>query len=679
MERPRCLGESLTTSVTTALLSPSLDSRPPLTPRIVRTPRIPYHRDSTSTSTSTYAERRPSAEEEDICPIIPSGITFSLSSKAASFSQHGRFKKERLSRPPDLKVEPLLLSSVCRVQEGDSFYPRSALSITPSLLAQPRHVAQEHHLTTFSAINLILGKTIGVGVYSVPSSIFSEVGSVGMTLLVWVVGAVISFCGMSVYLDLGTAIPQSGGERVYLERIFRRPQMLATGMFMAYVVLLGFSTPNCIILGNYAVSALGIQPDVWNVRGIAVSVISLACFIHARSPAMGLGIINVLGVAKMLILAAVILSGLASVGRVFPATDPSATTSIAQQNFTSVWAGTSSKPYNYATALLQVLYCFRGYNTANQVISEVRNPISTIKVAGPIALTLASIGYILANVAYFCAVEKDDFRSSGVVVASHFLRNIFGPFWGERILPCFIIVSAFGNIAATSFAQARVNQELGSQGLLPWSRFWRSKTATGAPGPGLFLHWLVSVLVIILPPPGEIYTFLVEIGGYPVSVLSVAVAGGLLYLQSSPRERWQSPCPARRLHTIVFLASNSLLLIFPWINPGEKQGNKRFAYYAYPATSLGILGLGAVYWVFWRIAKVETKPTPAGTPLLKDWDSGRTSESSNEGSNSRGGGSLDQHELGRWQKSDSFFSVEDEVLSAVDEDEARILRGEGEA
>ncbi len=498
-----------------------------------------------------------------------------------------------------------------------------------------------------------------------------------MTLLVWVVGAIISFCGMSVYLDLGTAIPRSGGERVYLERIFRRPQMLATCMFMAYVVLLGFSTPNCIILGNYAVSALGIQPNIWNVRGVAVSVISLARFIHARSPAMGLGIINVLGVAKMLILAAVILSGLASVGRVFPVTDPSAITSIAQENFTSIWAGTSSKPYNYATALLQVLYCFRGYNTANQVISEVRNPISTIKLAGPIALTLASIGYILANVAYFCEVEKDDFRSSGVVVASRFLRDIFGPFWGERILPCFIIVSAYGNIAATSFAQARVNQELGSQGLLPFSRFWRSKTATGAPGPGLFLHWLVSVLVIILPPPGEIYTFLVEIGGYPVSVLSVAVAGGLLYLQSSPRERWQSPCPARRLHTIIFLASNSLLLIFPWINPGEKQGNKRFAYYAYPATALGILGLGAVYWIFWRITKVETMP--AGTPLLKDWESARTSESSNEGSNSRGDTSLDQQESVGWQKSDGLFIVEDEVASAVDEDDAHMLSGEAEA
>ncbi|KAK6384967.1 hypothetical protein LTS17_002530 [Exophiala oligosperma] len=640
MERPRYLGETLSSSITTAFLSPSLDGHSPLTPRIGRTPNNSRNHDLSS----TYRSPSPfTTEDDDVCPIIPRGITFSLR-EVTSFSQQGQPRKDRHSRPPNLKPESLHLSSLCRGQHGDHFLPRSALSITPSLIDHPtkhRPSDEGHYLTTFSAINLILGKTVGVGVYSVPSSIFSQVGSVGMTLLVWVAGAIISFCGLSVYLDLGTALPRSGGERVYLERIFSRPRMLATCMFMSYVVLLGFSTPNCIILGNYAVSALGIQPAVWNVRGVAVAVISMACVIHARAPAAGLRIINVLGVGKMLILAAVILSGLASVGRIFSpssAVGDGSGPSIAEQNFTSIWAGSSSKPYNYATALLQVLYCFRGYNTANQVISEVRNPISTIRVAAPVALTLASIGYVLANVAYFCAVEKDDFRTSGVVVASHFLRNIFGPLWGERILPCFIIVSAFGNIAATSFAQARVNQELGAQELLPMSGFWRSKNANGAPGAGLFLHWLVSVLVIVLPPPGEMYTFLVEIGGYPVSVLSVAISGGLLYLQSSTAERWTSPCPARRFPTVMFLASNLLLLIFPWIDPGpgKSEGpggaNQKFAYYAYPATSLAILALGALYWAFWRLTR-RPGTRSVSTPLLQDWvSSGRTSEASEDGS-----------------------------------------------
>jgi hypothetical protein len=168
------------------------------------------------------------------------------------------------------------------------------------------------------------------------------------------------------------------------------------------------------------------------------------------------------------------------------------------------------------------------------------------------------------------------------------------------------------------------------------SSFWRRKNSAGAPGPGLFLHWLVSVLVIVLPPPGEIYTFLVNIGGYPVSVLSVAISAGLLYLQLSPTERWQSPCPAQRSHVLVFLLSNFLLLIFPWVNPGEGRENSKFAYYAYPATSLGILGVGGLYWLFWRLRRTE--PSLARTPLLQRRESSdfSTSPNNDEGADTVG-------------------------------------------
>ena len=171
------------------------------------------------------------------------------------------------------------------------------------------------------------------------------------------------------------------------------------------------------------------------------------------------------------------------------------------------------------------------------------------------------------------------------------------------MLPLFIIISAFGNIAATSFAQARVNQELGRDGLLPFSRFFAGKNEWDSPTPGLFLHWLVSVLVIVVPSPGEIYNFLVDIGGYPVSVISVSISLGLLYLQTSPTENWSSPFRAKKFYTIVFAASNCLLLVLPWIKPKHEKGDGRFPYYAYPATALGILGSGVLYWLWW--AKVK--------------------------------------------------------------------------
>jgi amino acid transporter len=469
-----------------------------------------------------------------------------------------------------------------------------------------------------------------------------------VTLLLWAIGSLISFCGLAVYLDLGTAIPRSGGERVYLERIFRRPYMLATCMFASYVVLLGFSTPNAVVLGEYALYATGTEPNRWNVRLIAALAVSLLCYAHARSPRLGLRLINTLGVAKMVILVIVVVSGVAGgimgVGadresaiiegrRVDLAMSGSTPSSSAQRNFGDIWEGTSTQPYDYATALLKVVYCFRGYSTANQVLSDVRDPVRTLKIAAPAALAFVSAAYLAVQVAFFLVVDKDEFRSAGVVVAGTFFRKVFGDTLGAHVLPLFVVVSAAGNIAATSFAQARVNEELAKIGVLP--RFWLTEqpaekpTAARSPSPsktrrhdrndatasstplrGLLLHWLVSVAMIALPPPGKIYNFLVDIGGYPVSVISVAVSVGLMHLHSSRSEGWTTPCKAPRVAILISAVSNILLLVLPWVPPMGGMGeDDQFPYFTYPATSLGVLSLGALYWLWWRTTdRAQSRP-----------------------------------------------------------------------
>lgn len=60
---------------------------------------------------------------------------------------------------------------------------------------------------------------------------------------------------------------------------------------------------------------------------------------------------------------------------------------------------------------------FVGYSNANYALSEVRNPVQTIKKAAPLALLLVTIFYMLVNVAYFAVVSKEDILSSGRVVA----------------------------------------------------------------------------------------------------------------------------------------------------------------------------------------------------------------------------------------------------------------------
>lgn len=73
---------------------------------------------------------------------------------------------------------------------------------------------------------------IGTGIFATPSAIFALSGSVGLSLFIWVAGMLIAIAGMMVYLEFGTALPRNGGEKNYLEFVYRKPKFLVTGFYV---------------------------------------------------------------------------------------------------------------------------------------------------------------------------------------------------------------------------------------------------------------------------------------------------------------------------------------------------------------------------------------------------------------------------------------------------------------
>lgn len=56
----------------------------------------------------------------------------------------------------------------------------------------------------------------------------------------------------------------------------------------------------------------------------------------------------------------------------------------------------------------------------------------------------------------------------------------------------------------------QVNQELGREGILPYSRLLASNEPFNGPLCGLFIQYLVSTLTVLLAPPGDAYKFTVN-------------------------------------------------------------------------------------------------------------------------------------------------------------------------
>jgi len=292
-----------------------------------------------------------------------------------------------------------------------------------------------------------------------------------------------------VWLEFGLAIPRSGGEKNYLEYIYRRPKYLATCVLASQMILLGFSSGNSLAFGRYITYAAGGEVvDTYKARGIGVACVTFAVLLHSTLPKWGIRLFNVLGVFKVVILLFIVFSGFAALAGHRRIPDPENFKDAFKLEVTEDYGGGGA--YAYSNALLNIVYSYKGWENANYVLSEIKNPRKTLKIAAPLAIGGVTILYVLANVAYFAAIPKTELAKSEVIVAAIFFKNIFGDSAGARALPAFVALSNLGNVLAVSFAHARLNQELAKEGLLPGSRFWASNKPFNAPAASVSLSSL---------------------------------------------------------------------------------------------------------------------------------------------------------------------------------------------
>lgn len=150
---------------------------------------------------------------------------------------------------------------------------------------------------------------VGTGIFATPSTIFLLSGSVGLSLFIWVIGMIIAATGMAVYLEFGTTIPKNGGEKNYLEFVYRHPKYLATGFYTGYVILLGWAGSNSVVFGEYILHAARVEVTRFNQRGIGLACITAAFLIHGTALKWGLRLQNLLGVIKLVIVLLIVVSG----------------------------------------------------------------------------------------------------------------------------------------------------------------------------------------------------------------------------------------------------------------------------------------------------------------------------------------------------------------------------------
>lgn len=447
------------------------------------------------------------------------------------------------------------------------------------------------------AIFLIFNRCLGAGVFATPSTIYALSGSVGTALIMWAVGALIAFSGLLVYMELGLAIPRNGGEKNYLEYMFRKPKFLVTAMYASYVFFLGWAAGNSVVVGEYLLVAAGKEVTQWNSRAIGVGVITFSLIINTIHIKTGLVLANILGTFKLGVVLFIAVAGWVALGGGIKHNDFKPT-----HNFTNAFQGTSPTGFGIVNALYNVIWSFIGYSNANYALGEIKNPVKVLKVAAPTAFVILTVLYMFVNIAYFAVVPAEELASSGRIVAASFFRFAFGA-TAEKAASVFVALSALGNVMSVIFSQGRIIQQFGREGCLPFSRFFATQKPFNSPFVGLFQHWVVCVVTILAPPPGDAYNFILNLVSYPLNVVNTAVAIGLLTLQwkkYTGRAEWNPPIKASVPVTIFFALSSLYLIVAPYIPPTHGQHvYNSLPYWIHPVVTWGIFGIGLVYWFVW--------------------------------------------------------------------------------
>ncbi|KAH6990093.1 amino acid transporter [Ilyonectria destructans] len=450
------------------------------------------------------------------------------------------------------------------------------------------NILQERTIGIFGAVSLVVNKIIGAGIFSTPSTVYKLSGSVGMSLMCWVIGAIISTCGIFVMLEFGAGIPRSGGIKNYLERSFH-PRLMQTCIYVFYCVFLQISASNAITFSSYILVAAGVESTTWKLRGVAIAGAVFAVGMHTVIPRVGRALQDMLSAVKLFTLAFIVCCGFAALGGHLKVENPG--------NFSNAFQGTSNNGYNIGSAILNVIFSFQGYDNVNAVLSEVRNPQRTLRIALPLSMGVISVLYLLANVAYFAAVSKEEFLAAKVTVAATLFKNLFGESAGTKALPALVALSALGHLLGVAFTVPRILQELAKDGVLPFSNLFMENRPFRTPIYSLILHLGVTILFICAPPAGDAFTFIVSLSTYPTTALLTAITVGLVKLRLTKREDFQSPLRAPWVLIIGYLAANIFLLIMPFVRPPNGKGSTSLPYWLSSVVALGILSLGIVYYV----------------------------------------------------------------------------------
>lgn len=306
--------------------------------------------------------------------------------------------------------------------------------------------ALERRIGFWSAVAVVIGSTIGSGIFRSPAGIADKLPGPLPMLAVWAAGGIFALAGALTLAEVASALPETGGLYVFCRDGWGRLAGFLFGWGQFSMIRAASLGAIAITFSEYFFRVLGRNPqapDMENaVRALAAFAIALTAVFNIVGVRLAAGVNNLTVLAKygglvFIVLVALALGLPATGGHFTPAAPPGSFTAAA-----------------FGLALVSTLWAFDGWADLAYNAGEVKDPARNLHRAliGGTLLVLAI--YLAANVAYLAVLPIEKIRVSKLVAAD-VAEAVLGTA-GAAFVSVTVMVSTFGTLNTVLFTSPRI-------------------------------------------------------------------------------------------------------------------------------------------------------------------------------------------------------------------------------
>ncbi|MGC1686223.1 MAG: amino acid permease [Candidatus Acidiferrales bacterium] len=432
-------------------------------------------------------------------------------------------------------------------------------------------------LGLFDATMIVMGGIIGSGIFINSYVVARQVHTPALILGAWIIGGVVALFGAFIYAELAARLPRAGGQYAYLREAYNSGLAFLYGWVLLLVIQTGGMAAVAVTFAKYLRVLITVPfSDAW----VAAIVLAGLAIINCLGVRAGSAVQSALMVLKILAITALVVIGLTSAA---PASSvlsrPILDRPVSLNLLSAIGA-----------ALTPVLFAYGGWQTANFVAAEIREPSRNL----PRALVLGVIGvillYLFVNLVYVRVLGPAGLAATSTP-ATDVMQRALGSA-GARFIALGITISTLGFLSQCVLTAPRVYFAMAQDGLFFRSVAWVDPRHR-VPAVAILMQAVAAMVIALTGQYEQILNYVVS-----MDFLFFGLTATCLFVfrrrdSSSPDRGAAGPAeyraPGHPYTTIVFIAISWFVV-----------ANTIYKYPGNTLVGMGILLAGVPVYYIWK-------------------------------------------------------------------------------